>query len=210
MDPCVIWQMWGQNSARICVDSVRNPWGSVKTSKMDISQDRDTSTPHLPCCHSNSNFALYVIYYIYCNVTPSHNRSQKHRTVYKAANTLYSAIHFIPHNYYTLRHYYNSTKGSCHPPYAPGCWKPIELPVRVTSIGNCAVHAYCSWLRYANPLHCLVHDSVYFTLCHYSTVTSFLHVMLLLHSFVITPQLVSLLYVYILEFYLGEPQLELM
>jgi len=27
----------------------------------------------------------------------------------------------------TLWHYYNSTKGLFQPPYAPGCWKPVEL-----------------------------------------------------------------------------------
>ena len=58
--------------------------------KMEISQDRDMSTPHLPRCDSNSTFAPHANYYIYRNATNS--RSQKCRTVYKAAIALFCNV----------------------------------------------------------------------------------------------------------------------
>jgi len=64
----------------------------------------------------------------------------------------------------------------------------LELPLLVT--------VPIVLVRYANSSCCLNSDSAYSTLCHYSTVTSFLHSMSSLHSYVITPRLVSLLYIY--------------
>ena len=80
----------------------------------------------------------------------------------------------------------------------------LELP-----LGNRADRLF----RYANSLRCLVPVSIY---SHpYDVIlTSLLHTMSLLHYCVIAPWLrhcsaISQYLVYILEFYLGEPQLEL-
>jgi len=64
----------------------------------------------------------------------------------------------------------------------------LELPLLVTMP--------IVLVRYANSSCCLDSDSAYSMLCHYSTVTSFLHSLSSLHSYVITPRLVSLLYIY--------------